>query len=245
MGAGRQDQDHHREERRLAVLPDRPYLCFAARVAAWKADLAELGTDTRHLPFLQALTKEGTLQLGHAHAKVRGLRLSGRTINTIVQTRAAAAEKAFIGGLPVRSHSLHVGADNDLKRACVSRARRNEERRWAPDSQLTDTPYSRADALANMQQEDVFEAVPLYGQWPAPDGPPPPGTDAAEEQTADRSYGELGRSGGHLLDPGGGCRTAAASPAGRAATTASTKPFDAVLHAAVLSWMSAVSGSFP
>ncbi|MCI3927861.1 hypothetical protein [Streptomyces sp. AN091965] len=88
---------------------DRPYLCFAARVAAWKA---------------------------------------------------------FIGGLPVRSHSLHVGANNDLKRACVSRARRNEEGRWAPDSQLTDTTYSRADALANMQQEDVFEAVPLYGSGP-------------------------------------------------------------------------------
>lgn len=152
---------------------DRDDLRFAARVAAWKADLAELGADAPHLPFLRALTKKGNLQLGRAHATVRGLRLSGRTINTIIQTRAAAAGKEIIGGLPVRSHSLRVGANNDLKRGGVSRARRNEEGRWSPDSQLTDTTYTRADALAGAQQDDVFEAVPLYGQWSTPETPSP------------------------------------------------------------------------
>ncbi|MFE0063434.1 hypothetical protein [Streptomyces sp. NPDC059003] len=85
--------------------------------------------------------------------------------------KGAAADEAIIGGLPVRSHSLRVGANNDLKRAGVSRARRNEEGRWSPDSTLTDTTYTRADALAGAQQDDVFEAVPLYGQWPMAESP--------------------------------------------------------------------------
>ncbi|MFF9497186.1 site-specific integrase [Streptomyces flaveolus] len=95
---------------------ERDVLRFAARVAAWKAVLAELGEDAPHLPFRHALTKKGPLQLGRDHATARCLRLSGRTINTIIQTRAAAAGKDIIGGLPVRSHSLPMGANNDLKR---------------------------------------------------------------------------------------------------------------------------------
>ncbi|QDQ15187.1 hypothetical protein [Streptomyces spectabilis] len=71
----------------------------------------------------------------------------------------------------MRSHSLRVGANNDLKRGGVSRARRNEEGRWSPDSQLNDTTYTRADALAGAQQDDVFEAVPLHAQWTTPDSP--------------------------------------------------------------------------
>lgn len=124
---------------------DRDDLRFATRVAAWKADLADLGADAGHLPFLRALTKKGNLQLGRAHATIRGLRLSGHTINTIIKTRA--------------------------------------------------------DALTGAQQDDVFEAVPLYGQWPAPDGRTTPGPDAAEDRAApDRSHGGLGRGGGHLVD---------------------------------------------
>lgn len=65
------------------------------------------------------------------------------------------------------------GANNDLKRAGVSRARRNEEGRWSPDSQLTDTMYTRADALAGAQRDGVFKAVSLYGQWPTPETPSP------------------------------------------------------------------------
>jgi hypothetical protein len=154
---------------------DRPDLRFAGRVAAWQTDLAELGASAGHLPFLRALTKKGDLQKGRDHATVRGLRLSGRTVNTVVKTRAGAVGKDIIGGLPVRSHSLRVGANNDLKRAKVSRAARNEEGRWSPNSVLTDTTYTRADALASAQEDDVFEAVPLYGQWPTdadPDGEP-------------------------------------------------------------------------
>jgi hypothetical protein len=154
---------------------DRPDLRFASRVAAWQTDLAELGASAGHLPFLRALTKKGDLQKGRAHATVRGLHLSGRTVNTVVKTRAGVVGKDIIGGLPVRSHSLRVGANNDLKRAKVSRAARNEEGRWSPNSVLTDTTYTRADALAAAQEKDVFEAVPLYGQWPTdadPDGEP-------------------------------------------------------------------------
>ncbi|MFJ5588315.1 hypothetical protein ACIQCG_01030 [Streptomyces noursei] len=152
---------------------DRPDLRFTDRVVAWQADLTELGANAGHLPFLRALTKKGNLQKGRDHATVRGLRLSGRTVNTVVKTRAGAAGRGIIDGLPVRSHSLRVGANNDLKRAKVSRAARNEEGRWSPNSVLTDTTYTRADALAAAQENDVFEAVPLYGQWPTeanPDG---------------------------------------------------------------------------
>ncbi|MEU3499498.1 hypothetical protein ABZ726_01590 [Streptomyces hundungensis] len=150
---------------------DRPDLRFAHRVAAWQNDLAELGANAGHLPFLRALTKKGNLQKGRDHATVRGLRLSGRTVNTVVKTRAAAADRAIIDGLPVRSHSLRVGANNDLKRAKVSRAARNEEGRWSPKSVLTDTTYARPDTLAAAQEDDVFEAVPLYGKWPIRRGP--------------------------------------------------------------------------
>ncbi|WP_240362055.1 hypothetical protein [Streptomyces sp. MBT27] len=150
---------------------DRPDLRFTDRIVAWQTDLAELGANAGHLPFLRALTKKGDLQKGRDHATVRGLRLSGRTVNVIVKTRAGAAGKTIVDGLPVRSHSLRVGANNDLKRAKVSRSARNEEGRWAPNSILTDTTYSRADTLAVAQQDDVFEAVPLFGRWPTAPGP--------------------------------------------------------------------------
>ncbi|MEU9167904.1 hypothetical protein AB0D34_08920 [Streptomyces sp. NPDC048420] len=85
--------------------PDRDDLRFAARAAAWKADLAELGADAPHLPFLRALTKKGNLQLGRAHATVRGLRLSGATSTRSSSSgRPPLARRSSAGCRCARTH---------------------------------------------------------------------------------------------------------------------------------------------
>ncbi|MEU5090412.1 tyrosine-type recombinase/integrase [Streptomyces sp. NPDC021356] len=172
---------------RWRFIRDRADLQIVARVRAWLADLRELREPTEHeqnpaggepaylpaKPLFRALTTKGNLKR-RKNATVRGLFLTGRMVNEMVQARAAAAGVALINGLKVTSHSLRAGPNTDMAEALVPLAERNTAGDWSADSTLADDVYNRPDGTIDTSKNDPLDAVPLWGRFEdqaAPAGP--------------------------------------------------------------------------
>ncbi|MFF4188204.1 hypothetical protein ACFYZ9_33915 [Streptomyces sp. NPDC001691] len=167
---------------RWRFIRDRPDLKIIARVTAWLGDLRELrepgiGRGQQNpvdgeaayqpaKPLFRALTTRGNLKR-RANATVRGLFLTSRAVNEMVQARATAAGVGLIDGLKVTSHSLRAGPNTDLATAEVPLEERNEAGDWSKDSTLSDDTYNRPDGSQGVRKHDALDAVPLYGDFPA------------------------------------------------------------------------------
>ncbi|MFP1628869.1 hypothetical protein ACLB9X_27680 [Streptomyces sp. 5K101] len=163
---------------RWRFIRDRADLRIVARVRAWLADLRELREPTEHdqnptdgepaylptKPLFRALTTKGNLKR-RKNATVRGLFLTGRAVNEMVQARAAAAGVALINGLKVTSHSLRAGPNTDMAEALVPLSERNTAGDWHADSTLADDIYNRPDGTIDTSRDDPLDAVPLWGDF--------------------------------------------------------------------------------
>lgn len=159
---------------RWRFIRDRADLQIIARVRAWLADLRELreptATDQNPVdgqdayqptkPLFRALTTTGNLKR-RTNATVRGLFLTGRAVNEMVQGRAAAVGVSFINGLKVTSHSLRAGPNTDMAEAAVPLAERNQAGDWTPNSTLADDVYNRPDGTIDTSKHDPLDAVPV------------------------------------------------------------------------------------
>ncbi|MEU4038723.1 hypothetical protein [Streptomyces collinus] len=163
---------------RWRFIRDRADLQIVARVRGWLADLRELREPTEHdqnpaggepaylpiKPLFRALTTKGNLKR-RKNATVRGLFLTGRMVNEMVQARATVAGVALINGLKVTSHSLRAGPNTDMAEALVPLSERNTAGDWAPDSTLADDVYNRPDGSIGISKNDPLDAVPLWGKF--------------------------------------------------------------------------------
>jgi hypothetical protein len=98
---------------------------------------------------------------------VRGLFLTGRAVDEMIKTRAAAAKMVIIDGLKAPPTAFGRARTPIWPRPLVPLAERNTASDWSAESTLADEIYNRPDGTLDSSKDDPPDAAPLWGDFTA------------------------------------------------------------------------------